>query len=100
MADTELIENGIINGMQEAFADLPGTEPVTIAGAERTTTDPSSIDFFAEHDAASVDNVDQLSGKVALVYVLAGALGEFGVKETADALLPDLLASPADDERG
>ena len=34
----------------------------------------------------------ELSGKVALVYALGGAKGEFGVKETADALLPDLLA--------
>ena len=31
---------------------------------------------------------------------LGGAEGEFGVKETADALLPDLLATPADDGRG
>ncbi len=99
-ADTALIENGIIAGMQEAFADLPGTEPVTIVGAERTTTDPSSIEFFSGHDAASVDNLNQLSGRVALVYVLGGAEGEFGVKETADALLPDLLASPFDVERG
>ncbi len=99
-ADTALIENGIIKGMQEAFADLPGTEPVTMVGAERTDTDPSSIDFFAEHDVASVDNIDQLAGRVALVYVLGGAEGDFGVKETADALLPDLLASPTDDEQG
>jgi hypothetical protein len=97
-ADTSLIENGIIGGMQNAFADLPGTDPVTIVGAERTNTDPSSIDFFAEHGAASVDNVDQLAGRVALVYALGGAEGEFGVKETADALLPDLLAPPTADE--
>ena len=31
-------------------------------------------------------------GKVALVYALGGAEGDFGVKDTADALLPDLLA--------
>ncbi len=99
-AASALIEDGMIEGMQGAFDDLPGTEPVTIAGAESTSTDPSSIEFFADHDAASVDNVDQLSGRVALVYVLAGAEGEFGVRETADALLPDLLATPADDGRG
>ena len=98
-ADTALVEDGIIEGMQEAFADLPGTEPVTVVGAERRSTDPSSITFFADHGVASVDNVDQLAGRVALVYALGGAEGQFGVKETADALLPDLLASPTD-ERG
>jgi len=91
-ADTELLEDGLIDGINDAFADLPGTTPVTVVGAEATGTEPSSIEFFAERGASSVDNVDQLAGQVALVYVLAGAEGEFGVKETAQALLPDLLA--------
>ena len=39
-----------------------------------------------------VDSVDLLSGRVALVYALTGAAsGNFGVKDTADSLLPDLL---------
>ena len=69
-----------------------GPPPVRVVGVERTDSDPSSIEFFSDHGAASVDNVDQLPGRVALVYVLGGAEGAFGVKETADALLPDLLA--------
>ena len=33
-----------------------------------------------------------ISGRVALVYALTGAAsGNFGVKDTADSLLPDLL---------
>lgn len=90
--DSNLIEDGMIDGMQHAFGDLPGATKVVLVGAERTNTDPSSVGFFADHGAASVDNVDQLPGKVALVYALDGAEGEFGVKDTADALLPDLLA--------
>lgn len=95
-SDSQLIEDGLIEGMQNALADFPAVAPITIVGAERTDTDPSSIDFFSEHDAASVDNVDQLPGRVALIYALDGAEGQFGVKETADALLPDLLAPPDD----
>lgn len=89
-ADSELIEDAMIDGMETALPE--GFDQVTVVGAERTDTDPSSIEFFADHGAASVDNVDQLPGKVALVYALDGAEGEFGVKDTADALLPDLLA--------
>jgi hypothetical protein len=91
-SDSDLIEDGMIDGMQNAFGDLPGAATVRLVGAEQTSTDPSSISFFADHGAASVDNVDELPGKVALVYALGGAEGEFGVKDTADALLPDLLA--------
>ena len=63
----------------------------TAVGAERTDTDPSSIGFFEDRGIPSVDSVDLASGRVALVYTLDGAAGAFGVKETADALLPDLL---------
>ncbi len=38
-----------------------------------------------------VDNIDQASGRVALVYALAtDGLGHFGIKEGAQAFLPDL----------
>jgi hypothetical protein len=85
---TDAVEDGLIDGLQAARP----ARPATVVGAEATTTDPSSIAFFTDRDVASVDNVDQPSGKVALVYALGGAAGAFGVKETADALLPDLLA--------
>jgi hypothetical protein len=91
-SDSTLIEDGMIDGMQNALPDIPGIDQVTAVGVEQTTTDPSSIGFFTDHGVASVDNVDQLPGKVALVYALDGAEGAFGVKDTADALLPDLLA--------
>jgi hypothetical protein len=87
-ADTDVLEQELIAGIQSA---LPGRR-LTVVGAETTETDPSSVGFFSDRDVASVDNVDQLAGKVALVYALGGAEGEFGVKDTADALLPDLLA--------
>ena len=87
-ADTDAVEDGLIAGIQSA---LPGRR-LAVVGAEATGTDPSSIPWFTDRDMASVDNVDQLAGKVALVYALGGAEGEYGVKDTADALLPDLLA--------
>jgi copper transport outer membrane protein MctB len=86
--DTDVLEEELIGGIQSAVPD----RRVTVVGAEESDTDPSSVGFFTDRGAASVDNVDQLAGKVALVYALGGAEGEFGVKDTADALLPDLLA--------
>jgi hypothetical protein len=59
---------------------------------ERTDSEPSSITSFDSADLASVDNLDDIAGRVALVFALLGAEGSFGEKETADQLLPDLLA--------
>jgi hypothetical protein len=61
-------------------------------GIETTSSEPSSIGFFQGNDLSSVDDVDQVAGRVAAVFALAGAEGSFGVKGSADRLLPDLLA--------
>ncbi len=61
-------------------------------GVEATDAEPSSISFFQGSDLASVDDVDMSAGKLATVLALLGAEGSFGVKGSADQLLPDLLA--------
>ncbi len=64
---------------------------VPAVGVEATTTEPSSISFFQSSDLSSVDDVDLTAGQLALVFGLVGAEGSFGVKGSADRLLPDLL---------
>ena len=60
----------------------------TVVGVETTDTKPSQVGWYRDHDLASVDDVDQLPGRAALVFALAGADGAFGTKSTADGLLP------------
>jgi hypothetical protein len=62
-----------------------------VVGVETSTAEPSSVSFFAGNDLSSVDDVDTPAGKVATVFALLGAEGSFGVKGSADRLLPDLL---------
>jgi hypothetical protein len=61
-------------------------------GIETSTAEPSSISSFAGNDLSSVDDVETTAGQVATVFALLGAEGSFGVKGSADRLLPDLLA--------
>ena len=85
-ADADLssrLDDAMIEGMRTTRAGLVGVEQVS--------TDPSSVAYFAERGVSSVDNVDLPAGRVSLVYSLAGAQGSFGVKESSDRLLPDLL---------
>jgi hypothetical protein len=64
---------------------------VPAVGIEATTTEPSSISFFQSNDLSSVDDADLTAGQLALVFGMLGAEGSFGVKGSADRLLPDLL---------
>jgi hypothetical protein len=58
---------------------------------ETSGADESSVPWFADRDVATVDDVDAVAGKVAMVFALLGANGDFGVKDSADRLLPELL---------
>jgi Protein of unknown function (DUF3186). len=61
-------------------------------GVETSTAEPSSVSFFQGNALSSVDDVDMVAGRVAMVFAMLGAEGSFGVKGSADRLLPDLLA--------
>lgn len=80
---TDLLEDGLLEGVRSTR--LPAV------GVEQTDTEDSSIDLFDSHDIPTVDDLDLVAGRLAMVSVLLGAEGNFGVKETADELLPDLL---------
>lgn len=80
-------ETSLIRAMDDASA---GT-----VGVELTETDPSTVPVFSTAGISTVDNVEQVSGQVSLVFALLGADGDFGVKESATSLLPDPLPSPA-----
>jgi hypothetical protein len=80
---TGRLESGMLDGI--------AATGVRVVGVEGSETEPSSISFFASHDLSTVDDVDLVSGQVSMVYALLGAEGSFGIKESADRLLPDLL---------
>lgn len=80
---TEAVEAGLLDGIAAA-----GPQAV---GVERSDSEDSSIALFDSHDLPTSDSIDLTAGRVAAVFVLLGANGNFGIKESADQLLPDLL---------
>lgn len=73
------------------MSGITGTRTAAV-GVEVTSAEPSSVSFFNGNDLASVDDIDLTAGRVAAVFALLGAEGSFGIKGSADRLLPDLLA--------
>jgi Copper transport outer membrane protein, MctB len=84
---TARLENGLLDGIRDA--GLP------VVGVEQNDTRESSVELFDSRDIPTVDSIEFVAGRVAMVAVLLGAEGNFGVKDTADELLPDLLSPPA-----
>lgn len=68
---------------------------LTIIGTEPLSASFSYIQKYKNSGLTTIDNIDTLPGQVALVFSLAsGKKGNFGVKETARALLPELVIGP------
>jgi Copper transport outer membrane protein, MctB len=80
-------ETGLLAGV--AAAGVPAV------GVEVTGTEPSEIPWYKSKGISSVDDLDTTSGQAALVFALAGDRGAFGVKSTADSLLPSVTGTTA-----
>jgi Copper transport outer membrane protein, MctB len=80
-ATTDAFETGLVDGLTSGDAE--------VTGIEETDTEPSQIQWYKDRGLPSVDNVDTLAGHAALVFVLLGANGSYGEKDSAQALLPN-----------
>jgi hypothetical protein len=78
----EAFEDGLAAGVASVGAQ--------VVGVEEQGTDPSQVGWYGDHKMSSVDSVDLPGGRLALVFVLNGEKGKYGIKGTADAPLPKL----------
>lgn len=86
------VQRSTANQLETALlAGITATRVPTV-GVESTSTEPSSISFFQSNGLSTVDDIDNTAGQLALVLAINGAEGSFGVKSSADRLLPELVA--------
>jgi hypothetical protein len=82
-AALDALSSGLVSGVSET-----GVRAVSV---ERSDDESSSVTFFQGLGVTTVDSLDLISGRVAMVFALLGAKGSFGIKESANSLLPELL---------
>jgi copper transport outer membrane protein MctB len=79
--DTMRFLRGLYSGL--ASADVPAV------GVENTGTKLTAVNTFRSRGLSAVDDVDQMTGRAALAFLLAGAPpGAYGTGSNADAILP------------
>jgi len=85
------VQRSTANQLETAMLKGITATRVPTIGVESTSTEPSSISFFQSNGLTTVDDIDNTAGQLALVLAIRGAEGSFGVKSSADRLLPELL---------
>jgi hypothetical protein len=78
-------ESGLLDGATAAG--------VPTVGVELSSTQPSQVPWYQAQNISSVDDLDAIAGQAALVYALTGSRGTYGVKPTADSLLPNVVGT-------
>jgi Copper transport outer membrane protein, MctB len=76
-------ESGLIAGVSAVG--------VPAVGVELSNTEPSQVPWYKSQGISSVDDLDALAGQTALLYALAGSQGAYGIKSSADSLLPNVV---------
>jgi hypothetical protein len=85
------VQRSTANQLETALLGGITATRVPTVGVESTSTEPSSISFFQSTGLSTVDDIDNTAGQLALVLAIGGAEGSFGVKSSADRLLPELV---------
>jgi Copper transport outer membrane protein, MctB len=80
-----VFEAGLIDGV--AAVGVPAV------GVELSNTAPSQVPWYESQGISSVDDLDAPAGQAALIYALTGSHGAYGVKSTADSLLPNVVGT-------
>lgn len=62
---------------------------VPVIGVEKTKVKFSYIDEYKALRISTIDNVDTVIGKVALIMAMEGRPGNYGIKPSAEELIPD-----------
>lgn len=69
---------------------------VAVVGVEPLEADVSFIPAYQAEGLATVDNIDRAAGQIALPYALRGEKAAYGMKATAERILPVSLGRPVD----
>jgi hypothetical protein len=88
------VDSDFTNLIEVPFLRALKDTGIRIVGCERTKDPGTAVEFFQSLDLTTVDCVDTYPGQAALVLALASnnenAKGSFGMKASADRVMPDL----------
>ena len=79
-----------INIIDSTIINVAKSNSIPIVGVERVDANYSYMEAYKKLGITTIDNVDTSIGKVSLILAMEGRPGHYGVKKTAEDLIPSL----------
>ena len=77
-----------INKVDKQIIHISRKYDIPIIGVEKHKVNYSYIDSYMAFGITTIDNIDMIIGKVALILAMEGNPGNYGIKPTAKSLIP------------
>ncbi|MBJ7457849.1 MAG: copper transporter [Thermoleophilaceae bacterium] len=88
--DADTADGKVFDGFERGVVAGLSQQASRVAGVENTTTEPSNIKWYNSLGLSTVDDIQSYAGYYALVSIFNGAKGDYGYKETADSIVPQV----------
>ena len=90
LGGSEIKNEEKLKNIDKNVIDICREKGIMALGAERTDSKASYIEFYKQNKISTIDNVDELMGRISMVVVLQGEKGHYGIKETSQDLMPSM----------
>jgi hypothetical protein len=88
--DADSDEGKVFDGFERGVVAGISQQADRIAGVENTTTEPSNIKWYNSLGLSTVDDIQDFAGYYSLVSIFNGAKGDYGYKDSADSIVPQV----------
>lgn len=78
-----------INKVDKLVVDIGKKYNIPIIGIEKSNVNYSYISRYKDFNISTIDNIDMVIGKVAMILAMEGNPGNYGIKITADSVIPN-----------
>ncbi|MFT4050536.1 MAG: copper transporter [Solirubrobacterales bacterium] len=89
-SDADTASGKVFDGFERGVVAGLSQQADRVAGIENTSTSPSNIKWYNSLGLSTVDDIQDYAGYYALVAIFNGAKGDYGTKDSADSLVPQV----------
>lgn len=89
-SDADTDEGKVFDGFERGVVAGLSQQAVRVVGVESSTTEPTNVKWYNSLGLSTVDDIQDFSGYYSLVSIFNGAKGDYGYKDSADSIVPQV----------